>query len=93
MWSQGADTKQREQDLRAILTLSPTAKELIEAYRVDYVVIGPNEKEKLGADLEGYRRGFPTIARTDSYDVFDVRAAAGATSSSKSTSGSGTPPD
>jgi hypothetical protein len=93
MWSQGADTKQREQDLRAILTLSPTAKELIESYRVDYVVIGPNEKEKLGADLEGYRRGFPTIARTDSYDVFDVRAAAGATSSSKSTSGSGTPPD
>jgi hypothetical protein len=93
MWSQGADTKQREHDLRAILTLSPQAKELMDTYRVDYVVIGPNEKEKMGADLEGYRRAFPTIARTDSYDVFDVRAAAGATSSSKSTSGSRTPRD
>jgi hypothetical protein len=91
MWSQGADTKQREHDLRAILALGPTAKDLIAKYHVDYVVIGPNEKEKMGADLEGYRRGFPTTARTDSYDVFDVRAAAGATSSSEATSGSRTP--
>jgi hypothetical protein len=91
MWSQGADTKQRELDLRAILTLSPTAKDLMARYGVDFVVIGPNEKEEMGADLPGYRRAFPTAATTDNYDVFDVRGAAGATSSSTTRSGSRKP--
>jgi len=92
MWSQGADTKQRERDLRAILSLSPTAKELMARYHVDFVVIGPNEKDKMGADLPGYRRDFPTIVTTESYDVFDVRSAGGApTSSSTATSGSRKP--
>jgi hypothetical protein len=85
MWSQGADTKKREEDLRAILTLSPTARELIAKYGVDYVVIGPNEKDQMGADLDGYRRDFRTILKTDNYDVFD------ATSNSTATSGSQKP--
>jgi len=92
MWSQGADTKQREQDLRAILALSPTARELIAKYRVDFVVIGPNEKDKLGANLDGYRRSFPTAVRSGNYDVFDVRSvSSGPTSSSTATSGSPAP--
>jgi hypothetical protein len=91
MWSQGEDTTQRERDLRAILTLAPTAKDLMARYGVDFVVIGPNEKEELSADLEGYRRAFPTTVKTDSYDVFDVRGPAGATSSSTTRSGSRTP--
>jgi hypothetical protein len=92
MWSQGADTKQREQDLRAIFALTPQAQELIAKYRVDFVVIGPNEKDKLGANLDGYRRSFPTAVRSVSYDVFDVRTAGSSpTSNSKATSGSRTP--
>jgi len=92
MWSQGAETAQRERDLRAILALAPNTRELIAKYGVDFVVIGPNEKAKMAADLDGYRRSFPTTVRTDSYDVFDVRSASGRpTSSSTATSGSRTP--
>jgi hypothetical protein len=94
MWSQGADTAQREQDLRAILALSPVASDLMAKYKVDFVVVGPEEKAKLGADLAGFRRSYPTIVSTEHYDVFDVRSASGgATSSSGSTSGSQTPPE
>jgi hypothetical protein len=91
MWSQGVDTKQRELDLRAILTLSPTAKDLMARYGVDFVVIGPNEKETMGADLEGYRRTFPAIATSENYEVFDVRDVAGTTSSSTTRSDSRRP--
>jgi uncharacterized membrane protein len=94
MWSQGADTKKREQDLRAIFALSPAAADLIAKYGVEFVVVGPEEKAKLGADLDGYRRSFPTIATTEHYDVFDVRSAStGSTSNSKATSDSQTPPE
>jgi hypothetical protein len=94
MWSQGTDTRQREHDLREIMAMSPSVYELMARYGVDYVVIGPNEKDKLGADLAAYRRTFRTIVKTDNYDVFDVKAGPdGATSSSVPTSGSRTPPE
>jgi uncharacterized membrane protein len=94
MWSQGTDTRQREHDLREIMAMSPSVYELMARYGVDYVVIGPSEKDKLGADLAAYRRTFRTIVKTDNYDVFDVKAGPdGATSNSTPTSGAQTPPE
>ena len=91
-WSQGANTKQRQADVRAIMALSPNADELLAKYDVDFVVIGPNELEKMDADRDGFRRRFKTIVHTENYDVFDVKdAAPGATSSSKATPGPQTP--
>jgi uncharacterized membrane protein len=89
MWSQGADTVERERDLRAIFALSPQAPALMKKYGVSYVVIGPNERETMGANLDAYRAGYRTVVRTNTYDVFDVTGAS--TSSSTATSGSRTP--
>ena len=43
-------------------------------HRVDYVVIGPTEKETLGADLAAYRARYPVVIESESYAIFDVRA-------------------
>jgi hypothetical protein len=92
MWSQGIDTAERERDLRAILSLSPKARELMAKYGVSYVVIGPYERDKMGADLDGYRRAYRGVFRTSNYEVFDVQGApAASTSSSTTTSGSRRP--
>ncbi len=89
MWSQGVDSKQRERDLRTILALASGATELMASYGVTHVVIGPNERERCGADLEAYRAHFPSVVRTESYEVFDVRSAPGpSTSNSKTRVGS-----
>jgi uncharacterized membrane protein len=92
MWSQGADSSQRESDLHAILAFGPGASELIAGYGVTYVVIGPNEREKCGADLAAYRAHYRSVVRTENYEVFDVKTALDPpTSNSKTTSGSRRP--
>jgi hypothetical protein len=72
LWSTGVDYSGRERDLQAIFALSPDAPDLLRAYGVDYVVIGRYEREHLGADLQAYRRRFPLVVRTSSYEVFGV---------------------
>jgi hypothetical protein len=72
LWSQGIDYAARERDLRAIMTLGASAQELIAAHRVDYVVVGPGEKNDLGADVEAWRARYPSVLRTESYEVFSV---------------------
>jgi uncharacterized membrane protein len=52
---------------------SPQASELLEAYGVDYVVVGPEEKDRLGADPDAFRAQYPRVIRTDTYEVFDIR--------------------
>jgi len=74
LWSQGFDYAERERDLRAILALAPDATERMARYHVDYVVIGPTEKETLGADLAAYRARYPVVIESESYAIFDVRA-------------------
>jgi hypothetical protein len=73
-WSQGIDHAQRERDLRSILTLAPEAERLFTEYGIDYVVIGPHEREKLGADLDAYRKSYSRVMQTPHYELFAVRA-------------------
>lgn len=73
LWSQGMDYTQRAADLRTILALAPEAPELLESYGIDYVVVGPNERDQLGADLTAYQARYPSIIRTAHYEVFDVK--------------------
>ena len=74
LWSHGVDYRQREADLRAIFSLVPESHELIAAYGVDYVVVGPNERKQLGADPVKFRARYPTVIRTENYEVFAVSA-------------------
>lgn len=73
LWAQGIDYAQRERDLRAIYALAPDMPNLLDRYGVDYVVIGPNEQQQLGANLAGYLARYPVILRTANYAIFKVR--------------------
>jgi hypothetical protein len=72
MWSQGLQYQERERALGAIFALAEDAPRLLRQYRVDYVVIGPDERQRFAADLEGYRARFPTLLRTENYEIFAV---------------------
>jgi hypothetical protein len=72
-WSQGLDVAERERDLRAIYALDDDAPAILERYGVSYVVIGPWEREHLGASAEAFRARFPSPIRTQRYELFDVR--------------------
>ncbi len=72
-WSQGVDVTAREREVRAIFALGDDAAAILAQYRVSYVVIGPWEREHLGANAEAFRARFPAPIRTEHYEVFDVR--------------------
>ena len=68
---------QRQADLEAIYALAPRTNDLLRAYDVSYVVIGPWEREHFRPDLAGFRSRFPTLFRTATYEVFAVSMATG----------------
>jgi hypothetical protein len=72
MWSQGLDYGDRERALRAMFALGPEAPRLFQRYGVDYVVIGPEERERSTANLAAYHARFPRLLRTQSYEIFAV---------------------
>jgi hypothetical protein len=72
LWAEGHDFTQREQDLRAIYAFASNAPQLLKDYRVDYVVIGPFERDQLAANVSAYRNRYNTIIKTDNYEVFAV---------------------
>jgi hypothetical protein len=72
LWAEGHDVGQREQDLRAIYALDANAPQLLKDYRVDYVVIGPFERDQLAANVAAYRKRYTAIIKTDKYEVFAV---------------------
>ena len=73
LWSQGIDFTQRQRDVASILALAPESRALIEKYGVDYVVVGPDEKHRFGADPEAWRAVYPDVLFSENYDVFAVR--------------------
>jgi hypothetical protein len=76
-WSQGIDYARRERDLRSMFALTTEARGLFEQYGVDYVAIGPREREELAANVDAYRASYPRVLRTTLYEVFAVRSAGG----------------
>jgi len=91
LWSQGIDFKARASDERSIFALSPDSAALIERYQLAYVVLGPDERKSFGADPEAWRARYPSILKTEGYEVFSVspsRGATGATPAPSSTTGS-----
>jgi hypothetical protein len=72
LWSQGYAYKDRERDVRSMFEMSPAAEELLRAYGIDYLVVGPAEKVELGADLDRFRSRYSSVIRTDTYEVFEV---------------------
>jgi len=76
LWSQGIDSKTRERELTAIMKLAPESSELLARYGVDYVVVGPDEVSRFGADPEAWRARYPSALTTDHYEVFAISRSA-----------------
>ena len=74
LWSHGVDYRARESDLRAILSLEPESQKLMSEYGVDYVVVGPYERDRLGADPAKFRERYPSVIGTENYEIFAVSA-------------------
>jgi hypothetical protein len=72
MWSQGLDYGDRERALSAMFALSPEAPGLFRRYGVDYVVIGPDERDRPTVNLAAYQARFPRLLGTQNYEIFAV---------------------
>jgi len=72
LWPRGIESGSREQDLRAIYALAPNAADLIAHYGIDYVVIGPWERDNFAADPALWRPRYPVVIETPNYVVFEV---------------------
>jgi len=69
------DFSKRLEDIRKMYRGDRDAKELLDQYKVDYVVIGPPEiREKLEPNLEFYKNNFPIIVQSENYYVFKSRS-------------------
>ena len=74
LWSWGLDYSKRLEDLRKMYRGDRVAKNLLNQYRVDYVVIGPPEtREKMEPNLEFYMNNFPILVQSENYYVFKIR--------------------
>ncbi len=74
LWVSGIAYQQRQADVGTIYAMGPGADSLLRQYKVDYVVIGPDERSTLKANEAAYAARFPVVASTQDYRVYDVRS-------------------
>jgi hypothetical protein len=74
LWVSGIAYQQRQADVGTIYTMGPGADTLLRQYKVDYVLIGPDERSTLGANEAAYAARFPVAAQTENFRVYDVRS-------------------
>ena len=72
LWSQGIDYADREREVDEIFAGGPRARALLERYGVDYLVVGPIERQRYGADRDAWRARYPLAIETSSWDVLRV---------------------
>jgi hypothetical protein len=73
LWSHGYPFAEREADVRAIYAGRGDAVDLLRYYRVDYVYLGPRERQDLKANEDFFDRTFPVIYRDGDILVYDAR--------------------
>ena len=74
LWVSGIAYQQRQADVGTIYAMGTGADNLLRSYKVDYVVIGPDERSTLHANEAAYAARFPVAASTANYRVYDVRS-------------------
>jgi hypothetical protein len=77
LWSHGLDYSEREADLKVIYAGGPDAGRLLEANRIDYVVLGPHVREelrRLGVVVnEKFFERFQKVGEAGEYRLFKTR--------------------
>jgi len=72
LWSYGINYNQREADLSRIYSGDAAALELLHRYHVAYVVIGPDERSTLHANVDYFNAGFQLALHTANYEIYAV---------------------
>ena len=75
LWAEGLPFEARRADVIRILRLEPDTDALLTRYAVDYVLIGPYERDEHGADPAAWAARYPVVLEVGDYRVFDVRRA------------------
>jgi branched-subunit amino acid ABC-type transport system permease component len=75
LWAEGVPYVPRQNIALEILRWDTRAAALLAASPIDFVVIGPAERTRLGAVEDAFRARFPIALQTASYRVYDVRSA------------------
>ena len=71
-WSQGLDAGTREDDVRAMYAGGPRAEGLLAQYGVDYVLVGPREREMRGLVNEDFFERHPVVAESADHRLYRV---------------------
>ncbi len=77
LWVSGIPYQQRQAEVGEIYRLTPTGLALIRQYKVAFVVVGPDERQSLGAVDAAWAARFRVAARTAQWRIYDVRGLSG----------------
>ncbi|MDQ4123126.1 MAG: hypothetical protein M3209_16950 [Acidobacteriota bacterium] len=69
--SHGIDITERDKALRRIYAGTPDAKNLIGKYGINYILVGPHEREMIDVN-DAFFRQFPVVAEAGAYRLYQV---------------------
>jgi hypothetical protein len=72
LWSYGINYTAREADLSRIFAGGPSSLSLLHRYRIDYLVIGPEERRSLSPNQDYFDTQFRLVLRTANYSIYAV---------------------
>jgi hypothetical protein len=76
LWTEGIPFEARRDEVRGIYRYDPGTEAVLAERGIDFVVIGPHERDALGADEGAFRERFPVLTKAGDWTVYDVRGAA-----------------
>jgi hypothetical protein len=73
LWSHGIDYAQRQAEITAIYRGAPGADKLLARLNVDYVIIGPAEREQLQVKEDFFASRYPVVIEHAGYQVYRIK--------------------
>lgn len=73
LWSYGIDYGKRADDIAKIKRGEPEVRELLEKYKIEYVLIGPIELNQ-DFNQQWFEENYSTIYKSDTYTIYDLSA-------------------
>ena len=75
LWTEGIHYEERREEVRRIYRAESGTEALLAERGIDFVVIGPNERDALQADEAAFRSRYPVLVSAGEWTVYDVRGA------------------
>jgi hypothetical protein len=71
IWSRGLDSGSREADIRSVYAGASNSQALLERYRVDYVLLGPQERAMMSVNAAFFLK-FTLIGKSGGYSLYQI---------------------